>query len=289
MKLPEWKVKGQYFSHKGHDIFYVEEGKGETLLLIHGFPTASWDWWQMWSTLARKYHVLAIDMIGFGFSAKPKKYPYSILDQADIHEAFLKEKGIDKAFIISHDYGDTVAQELLARCEDRKKSGEEVFQIEKLCFLNGGLFPETHKALLIQKLLMSPIGSLIGNMLSRQKLGKNFKNIFGPGTQPTEEELDEFWELIMHNNGKAITHLLIRYMAERVEHRERWVGGMQETSVPLRLINGTFDPISGGHMADRYEEIIPNADVVRLEGIGHFPLIEAPEDVLKYALAFIEA
>ena len=289
MKLPEWKAKGQYFSHKGHDIFYVEEGQGKTLLLIHGFPTASWDWWQMWSTLARKYQVLAIDMIGFGFSAKPKKYPYSILDQADIHEAFLKEKGVDKAFIISHDYGDTVAQELLARCEDRNKVGEEVFQIEKLCFLNGGLFPETHKALFIQKLLMSPIGPLIGNMLNRKKLGKNFRNIFGPNTQPTEEELDEFWELIIHNNGKAITHLLIRYMAERVAHRERWVGGMQETSVPLRLIDGTFDPISGGHMADRYEEIIPNPDVVRLEGVGHFPLIEAPEDVLKYALEFIEA
>ena len=288
MKLPEWKAKGQYFSHQGHDIFYVEEGQGETLLLIHGFPTASWDWWQMWSPLVRKYHVLAIDMIGFGFSDKPKGYPYSILDQADIHEAFLKEKGVDKAFVISHDYGDTVAQELIARCEDRKKAAEEGFQIEKLCFLNGGLFPETHQALLIQKLLMSPIGPLIGNMLNRKKLGKNFKNIFGPNTQPTEEELDEFWELIMHNNGKAITHLLIRYMAERVEHRERWVGGMQETDVPLRLINGTFDPISGGHMADRYEEIIPNADVVRLEGIGHFPLIEAPEDVLKYALEFIE-
>ena len=289
MKLPEWKAKGQYFSYKGHDIFYVEEGQGEPLLLIHGFPTASWDWWQMWPDLARKYRVLAIDMIGFGFSAKPKKYPYSILDQADIHEAFLKEKGIEKAYIISHDYGDTVAQELLARCEDRKKSGEKGFQIERLCFLNGGLFPETHKALLIQKLLMSPIGPIIGNMLNRQKLGKNFKNIFGPGTQPTEEELDEFWELIMHNNGKAITHLLIRYMAERVEHRERWVGGMQQTSVPLRLIDGTFDPISGGHMADRYEEIIPNPDVVRLKGIGHFPLIEAPEDVLKYALEFMEA
>ncbi|MEL6194186.1 MAG: alpha/beta hydrolase [Bacteroidota bacterium] len=289
MKLPEWKAKGQYFSHKGHDIFYVEEGQGETLLLIHGFPTASWDWWQMWSTFAKKYHVLAIDMIGFGFSAKPKGYPYSILDQADIHEAFLEGKGVDKAFVISHDYGDTVAQELLARCEDRRKTGETGFQIEKLCFLNGGLFPETHKALLIQKLLMSPIGSLIGNMLNRKKLGKNFMNIFGPNTQPTEEELDEFWELIMHNNGKAITHLLIRYMAERVAHRARWVGGMQETDVPLRLINGTFDPISGGHMADRYEEIIPNPDVVRLEGIGHFPLIEAPEDVLKYALGFIEA
>ena len=288
MTLSEWKNKGQYFEYNSHPIFNIDEGNGEVLLLIHGFPTASWDWWQMWDALTSRFRVLTLDMIGFGFSAKPPKYPYSILDQADLIEQLLASKQINKVKILSHDYGDTVAQELLARFNHRTSNQQNGLEIASLCFLNGGLFPETHHPLLIQKVLMSPIGSIVGQLFNRKKLGKNFRKIFGPNTQPTEKELDEFWELISNNGGKKIFHLLIRYMQERKDHRERWVSAIQQTKIPVRLIDGVFDPISGQHMADRYREIIPNPDVVELKDIGHFPLIEAPDLVLKYYLEFLQ-
>lgn len=69
-------------------------------------------------------------------------------------------------------------------------------------------------------------------------------------------------------------------MAERVENRQRWVGALQNTSVPLRLINGSADSISGEHMVKRYEELVPNPDIVRITDAGHYPQLEAPEDVL---------
>ena len=287
MTLTDWKNKGAYFNYKSHQIFTIDEGEGAVILAIHGFPTASWDWWQMWEKLMANHRVLTLDMIGFGFSDKPKKYSYSIFDQADLLEQWLDTKQIKKVKIISHDYGDTVAQELLARYNDRMEQKKNGLEIESICFLNGGLFPETHHALLIQKLLMSPIGSLIGGLLNRKKLGKSFKRIFGPNTQPTEKELDQFWNLIDYNNGKAVSHLLIRYMQERADNRERWVGGMQKATIPLRLIDGVHDPISGQHMADRYKEIIPNPDVIELADIGHFPLIEAPDSILKFYFEFI--
>lgn len=287
MTLSEWKNKGKYFDYKSNDIFTIDEGKGEVILLIHGFPTASWDWWQMWGNLTSDYRVLTLDMIGFGFSAKPKKYPYSIFDQADLIEVWLASKGINKIKILSHDYGDTVAQELLARYNDRIHINQIGLIIESLCFLNGGLFPETHQPLLIQKILLSPLGSIVSRFFNRNKLAKNFKKIFGPNTQPTEKELDDFWILVSNNGGKYIFHLLIKYMQERKNNRKRWVEAIQEANIPIRLIDGVFDPISGQHMADRYKEIIPNPDVVELKDIGHFPLIESPDLVLKYYLEFI--
>ena len=145
MTLSEWKAEGHYFSYKNHQIFVNESGSGETLLLIHGFPTASWDWQQMWPHLAKDYHVIAADFLGFGFSDKPRNYPYSILDQADLLESLMREKGVEKVHIISHDYGDTVAQELLARFQSRKEGGEKGLIIQSLCLLNGGLFPEVHR------------------------------------------------------------------------------------------------------------------------------------------------
>ena len=287
MTLAEWNAGGEYHYYNEHQIFVREGGSGDTLLLIHGFPTASWDWQSMWPQLTKKYHVIALDLLGFGFSAKPRNYPYSILDQADLIEQLLADKGIDHCSIISHDYGDTVAQELLARFNERQESGEMGLLIKRLCLLNGGLFPEVHRPLLVQKILMSPLGPLVSRLFNRKKLGKNFKSIFGPKTQPTEAELDDFWILVAGNGGRYIFHLLIRYMAERVTHRKRWVGALQNTKVPLRFINGSADPISGQHMAKRYRELLPNPDVVELDQIGHFPLIEAPEAVLKHFLAFV--
>ena len=287
MNLEEWKAAGHYFKFKQHQIFVREEGEGETLLLIHGFPTASWDWQQLWPALTQRYHVLAPDLLGFGFSDKPRNYPYSILDQANMIEALLQHKNVERVKIISHDYGDTVAQELVARFNTRQSKGEKGLEIKHLCLLNGGLFPEVHRPLLVQKVLMSPLGFIVGRLFNRAKLGKNFKNIFGPNTQPTEAELDDFWTLIEGNGGRYVFHLLIRYMEERVQYRDRWVGALQDTKIPLRFINGLADPISGAHMAERYKELIPNPDVVELEEIGHFPLIEAPQVVLQYFLTFV--
>ena len=287
MSLQDWKNKGDYFKYKSHTIFSIDEGKGEIILAIHGFPTASFDWYKMWNKLIDTNRVLTLDMIGFGFSDKPKKYDYNIFDQADLIELFLANKQVEKVKIICHDYGDTVTQELLARFNNRLLNKEKGIEITSICFLNGGLFPETHKPLLIQKLLMSPIGAIVGRLFNRKKLGKNFKIIFGPETQPTEKELDEFWSLISNNDGKAIFHLLIRYMNGRVVNRARWVEAIQQTSIPVRLINGIYDPISGSHMVERYKQLIPNADIVELKAIGHFPLIESPKLVLKHYFEFI--
>lgn len=287
MTLSDWKAAGHYFTYKQQQVFVNECGSGETLLLIHGFPTASWDWNRLWPHLSQGYHVLAADFLGFGFSDKPRNYPYSIHDQADLLEALLREKGIARVQIISHDYGDTVAQELLARFQEREQKRETGVEIKSLCLLNGGLFPEVHRPLLVQKILMSPLGFLVGRLFNRGKLGKNFKNIFGPNTQPTEAELDDFWTLVSGNGGRYVFHLLIRYMAERVQHRERWVGALQDANISLCFINGVADPISGQHMVDRYWELIPNPQIVELKDIGHFPLIEAPEAVLKHYLKFL--
>ena len=61
---------------------------------------------------------------------------------------------------------------------------------------------------------------------------------------------------------------------------------MQQTTVPLGVINGPIDPVSGAHMVERYRELVPNPDTVLLEGIGHYPQLEAPDQVLAHYLQF---
>lgn len=287
----DWQAQGQTFSFKNHQIFFRQENTSANgaILLLHGFPTASWDWHQVWPGLAEGYGLVAPDFLGFGFSDKPKRHQYSIRQQADICEALLGQLDVKRVHLLAHDYGNTVAQELLARFEDRKAAGEEGLLIASCCFLNGGLFPETHRPKPIQRLLISPLGPLLTPFVGKSAMARTFRQIFGPNTQPTEEELDAYWELIAHNEGNKVMPRLIRYMTERAQNRDRWVGVLQNTQVPLRLIDGVVDPISGEHMVQRYEELVPSPNVIRLPGIGHYPQMEVPDEVLKYVLEFLQS
>jgi pimeloyl-ACP methyl ester carboxylesterase len=281
--LDEWRAQGRGFSFKGHPIRYWTAGEGEPLLLIHGFPTASWDWHHLWRPLAAKYRVIACDMLGFGYSAKPRDHVYSLLEQADLQQALLAHLNVEApVHVLAHDYGDSVAQELVARHQEGR------IRLASCVFLNGGLFPETHHPVLMQKLLLSPVGPLLGRLFSRGKLKANLHKVFGPDTAPSEAELDAFWELIVHNQGPRVMHRLIRYIPDRRVNRARWVAAMQDTVLPMRVIDGAVDPISGAHMVARYRELIANPDTVLLPTIGHYPQTEAPAEVLVHYLEFRE-
>ncbi|WP_165664317.1 alpha/beta fold hydrolase [Metapseudomonas otitidis] len=282
--LGDWRAQGRDLLFQRHRIRYWAAGQGEPLLLIHGFPTAAWDWHYLWQPLAERYRVIACDMLGFGDSDKPRGHDYRLLEQADLQQALVRHLGIDgPVHLLAHDYGDSVAQELLARHHEGRA------RIASCVFLNGGLFPEAHRPVLVQKLLLSPLGPLIGRFFSRAKLGANFGKIFGPTTQPSAAELDDFWSLVAAHDGPAVMHRLIRYIPERREQRDRWVAAMQKGGVPLRMIDGVVDPISGAHMVARYRELIPEPDTVLLEHIGHYPQTEAPNQVLQHYLAFRQA
>ena len=158
--------------------------------------------------------------------------------------------------------------------------------IRSVCFLNGGLFPERHRARFAQRLLASPLGPWLAKRFDFQRFTQSMRGIFSPHTQPGDAELRELWELVLHNDGRAVMPLLIGYMAERRRHRARWVGALQRAAVPLRFICGADDPVSGRHMARRYLQLVPEPDVVLLERTGHYPQLERPGEVLAAYLAF---
>ena len=284
-----WRRDGRTFRHRGHAIFHRVEGEGPWLLTLHGFPSASWDWHALWPALTVRFRVIAADMIGFGWSDKPRDHDYSILDQATLHEGLLRELGVSRVHVLAHDYGDTVAQELLARHEDRVARGVGGLSIESICFLNGGLFPETHRPRFVQRLLASPLGSIVGRLSSKRAFAAGMTAIFGKATPPSAALIDELWALLRHADGQRVLHRLIGYMAERRAHRERWVSALVRTKVPLRVIDGGADPVSGAHMVARYRELVPRADTVTLETIGHYPQLEDPNAVLAAFLAFHDA
>ena len=283
-----WYERGQHYAHRGHTVFYQTGGcggDGPALLLLHGAPTASWDWHLLWPALCRAFpRVVAADMLGYGYSAKPRDYQYSIMDQADLQQGLLASLGVSRCHVIGHGYGDTVAQELLARQEDR--DGKPGLQLESVCLLNGGLFPEAFRPTFMQKLLLSRVGGLVSKMINEQGFRTSLSRVFGPNTQPTFDELAEFWQLVTYNGGADLAYRQMQYLKERERCRERWVEALQRSRVPLRFVCGKLDPVSGMRMVQRYRELVPGPDVVVIQGVGHYPHLEAASETLQAITEF---
>jgi len=293
-QLEDWRSRGRSFDYLGFEVFFRQQGAGPVLLLIHGYPFSSFDWHPIWPALTDRFTVIAPDMLGMGFSAKPVEYEYSVHDHADMHEDLLRHLGVSECHVLAHDIGDSVAQELLSRYEDRD-DGTRPYKISSITWLNGGMFIEAYRPRLIQTLTAkTPLGALFAKyprvFLSDRVLRRAINELFGPNTQPSDELWQQFSEILDYNEGRRVTHKVGRFIIDRYHHRNRWVRAMRETSVPMRLIDGPCDPNSGRHMADRYAELIPEPDVVLLgDDIGHWPQIEDPQAVLAHFVEFIEA
>jgi N-acyl-D-aspartate/D-glutamate deacylase/pimeloyl-ACP methyl ester carboxylesterase len=293
MDVDAWFRAGRRHSVGGHRLFVADsdpEGAAAkpALLLLHGFPTASFDWAKVWPRLSARHRCVAPDLLGFGFSDKPHPHDYSIGEQADLVEGLVDALGLGPHHLLAHDYGDTVAQELLARDAARPAAER---RLRSVAFLNGGLFPETHRARPIQKLLATPFGPALTRVFARRSFDRSFARVFGPDTKPSPAELEAFWRLVEHGGGRHVFTSLIGYMEERRRHRARWVGALTGARCPLQLIAGARDPVSGAHMVARYREVVgpgdpERGDVVELPDVGHYPQVEAPERVLEAYLGW---
>ena len=260
----------------------VGEAGRPWMTLLHGFPTSSWDWAAIAPSLATRWRLFAPDFLGFGESDKPAGHRYAIHEQADLVEALWGELGITETTLVAHDYGDSVAEELLARARD----GVLAARLERVTFLNGGLWPDLHRPLPIQRLLHHRLlGPVVGRLATRTTYARGLRRTLA---KPLDDaELDAHWEAFRARGGRAISHRLMRYMDDRRAHEARWVGALEASDGPPRqFVWGARDPVSGGHVVPRMAARLPSAPRLVLDDVGHYPQLEAPERVAAAILAF---
>ena len=258
------------------DVFVRAAGSGPWLTLLHGFPTSSWDWARVARILEPSFRVLAFDFLGFGDSDKPRRHEYSIVEQADLTEVLWRRLGIEEAGLVGHDYGATVAQEMLARAQEGKLEA----RLKGVVLLNAGLYVELARPLLIQRLLAAPLaGHLLAYSVTERAFSRSLSSVFSSGHQPTAADLHEQWQLVRRRGGVAVTPKLLRYMRERQANAARWESALERPTVPLRLVWGMADPRSGAHIAEHARQRIPSLGIVALDDVGHYPQLEAPEHV----------
>ncbi|MGE0218091.1 alpha/beta fold hydrolase [Mycolicibacterium sp.] len=261
-------------SRRGHRIAYRRRGAGPAVLLLHGFPTWSYDYAHLAEDLSADHDVVTVDFLGYGASDKPNPYPYSVAESADVVEDLAAHLGLESVVLVAHDYGGIVGQELL----DRVLRGVLPFSIERVVVLNCGIVYRAYQPTRLQKLLALPVlGRFLAARITAGRVRAGLDDIRG---RPLgDAEFDGLWEGMSRRDGHKLAHLLIGYNAERAVHHQRWEAALTRWQGPLQLVWGLDDPVSGRHVLDQAVERLPNATVTELPGVGHYPQSEAPGSV----------
>src|SRR5271156_3251349 len=275
-RAAEWIAENDHFtSRRGHRIAFRRRGVGPTVLMLHGFPTWSYDYAKVATDLARDHDVITLDFLGYGASDKPNPSDYSVPESADVVEDLVAHLDVESVRLVIHDYGVIVGQELL----DRANRGSLSFTIDSLIVLNSGIVYSAYRPTRLQKLLILPvIGRLLAGRVSAARLRSALDAI--RGTPLTDTEFDDLWLGLSRDNGHKLSHLLIKYNAERAIHHRRWEAALANWTGPLHLVWGLDDLVSGRHVLEQATKVLPHAAVTELAGVGHYPQSEAPQAVI---------
>lgn len=212
--------------------------------------------------------------MGFGYSDKPQNYSYSLIGQAHCALKLWGKLGINKAHILAHDYGTSVATEIIAQeCE----KSLQYFTPLSFTLCNGSIHIELAKLRFIQKLLLNKMtGPIVARLSSKHTLAKNLKNIYFDKTAINGDEIDALWTMMTYNNGRKVLHKTTQYIRQRYIHWDRWIGALKKTTLPIQIVWAENDPVAILKIAELLHQECKHSVLIKLNQLGHFPMLENP-------------
>ena len=285
--LDAWLQRGTHREQLGHRLFVLDVGPrtAPPLVLLHGFPSASYDFWRVLPTLARERRVIVHDHPGLGLSAKPRAYGYSIVEQTAHALALWQQLGLTQVDVLAHDYGCSIATELMFRRAHR----DLPLAVRSFTLVNSGLYYAMAGLRPVQHLLRlhctRPLASRLG---ARWLYKRTMRQLWGTPGAELDAELDVLWQMTARDGGKVALGWVSEYLEERrVLHTARWNEGIRRLDAPAHVLWGDRDPVGVPAIALRLHEELPNARLTWLPGVGHYPMLEAPEAFADAALHFL--
>jgi pimeloyl-ACP methyl ester carboxylesterase len=268
-----WRSRGESERFRDREIHvFAREGAHPPILLLHGFPSSSYDWGRLLAEETEQA-ALAFDFLGFGLSDKPRDHLYTLGWQADLAEELVRRHLDGRAvFVVAHDMGTSVATELLARDLEGRLS----FEVTGALLFNGSIVLERASLTPAQRLLRGRLGPLAAHLSSEWLFRVQFARLFSPSHPLSAEEAADQWSLICHNGGRTLGHKLIHYLEERERLAERWHGAIRDWPGSLSFAWGLLDPVATTAVLDALVDLRPSAPVERLGDLGHYPQIEDP-------------
>ncbi|MDT5083188.1 MAG: hypothetical protein QOJ61_231 [Mycobacterium sp.] len=270
-----------YLDLHGERIAYRDAGAGEALLLIHGMAGSSATWRAVIPELAKRYRVVAPDLLGHGESAKPRG-DYSLGAFAAWLRDLLDELGISQATVVGQSLGGGVAMQFTYQHRD---------YCQRLVLISsGGLGPDLNWIL---RILSAPGAELVLPVVAPQPV-LNLGNKLGSWLTSAgikSPRASEMWSAYCSLSDRPTRQAFLRTLRSVVDYRGQAVSALGKIHVsyglPTLLIWGEQDriiPVAHGYAA---HEAVPGSRLEVLPGVGHFPHVESPTAVVDILDDFI--
>jgi pimeloyl-ACP methyl ester carboxylesterase len=299
-RAEEWQSRGDHFSWlpTGEDvssveIFHVEIGDrgAPVLLLIHGWPTSSIDWFDVAIQLSTRFRVCALDFPGYGFSDKPQGWGYSLTRDEQLIEFYLSEViGAESSVVVAHDRGDSVALLRAARCAE----GRSATLLEHLVLSNGNIFlPLSNLTQAQRQMLDARSWSQIAAVVTPQVLAGGLgASLFTPPRQAGDPAVEALTATFAHDDGIKVLHEGIQYLVERSENERAWLTALARAPFPVTMIWGLCDTVSPPRVAayvwNEYLMLKPGGNrLYFIPDANHYVQVDRPDafvKVLRHAL-----
>jgi pimeloyl-ACP methyl ester carboxylesterase len=258
----------------GDRVAYRDQGSGEALLLIHGMAGSSETWRAVMPRLAKKYRVVAPDLLGHGESAKPRG-DYSLGAFAVWLRDFLDELGITQATIVGQSLGGGVAMQFVYQHPDYCR--------RLVLIASGGLGPDVG---LILRLLSAPGAELVLPVAAPRPVLRAGNKVRGwlSSAGIHSPRGTEMWTAYSSLSDRQTRQAFLRTLRSVVDYRGQAVSALNRlqmvADLPIMAIWGDRDAIIPVDHAYAAHDVRKETRLEVLPGIGHFPQVEAPMDVV---------
>lgn len=256
-------------------IHYVEEGVGEPLILVHTIGQSIYTWRNLFNRLSLNYRVIAVDLVGHGYSGRPLNFGYTIEEQAKALELFMDAIGIRSAHFLAFSMGSAYALRLAL--EHPERIGKMVLMAP------GGMSDEMPMPVkLLDSSFFGGIAAMLYNLRTVEKVLSDCYFDLTVGLK--EEVIGEYYKTISDKESRrAIRESLHNFEDEDI------VRNLRVLDVPVLIIQGSEDKWRTAELAETYHAAMPYAGFATVRNAGHLLHEEKPERVISAMLEYIPA
>jgi pimeloyl-ACP methyl ester carboxylesterase len=262
----------------GVRVHYQEAGQSDApaMILIHGFAASNLVWSKVLLEIAEQgFRVIAPDLLGYGYSEKPRRFDYTILRQAQMVVSLMKRLGIERGVVVGSSYGGAIAATIAL---------DHPELVEKLILI-GAVTNNKPTRYLLMRLFGSPIiGDILSPLVvgSRSLLRLRMKRVYDRHSWELDERRVDARHLPLRTRGahRAVIRTVRRWDAERISREAHLI------TQPTLVLWGDTDrevPLADG---ERLHEEIPNSRLIVFRACGHLPHEEYPQGVIKVISEF---
>jgi len=254
-------------------IHYIDEGRGDTILFVHGTPEWSFGYRDLIKPLSKKFRCIAFDHLGFGLSDKPSNGTYTVKDHAVRLEKFISILGLNNIHIVANDFGGSMALYYAIHHPEN---------VSRICLFNTWMWSLQHDKHYTRpgKLIQTPLGEILYKRFNFP-VNVLLPQAFGDKSKLTKEMRFHYKKPLTHGNRSGTYAFAKELLNAGPWWDSLWEQMDKIDDKPFLICWGLKDRLILPKELDRWMEKIPGAKIIRFEKAGHFLQEEEPEKLAK--------